>query len=233
MKTVASLIRSVADFSKSTDSSIWVEKIKEVFGITCHPKEPGTPLDPNILRQTYNILKSIPVSLIKDCGVDSFYFSNTMGPSQSYSPNHGFYIDHSITLNNNIFYHPDVMSDFFDSKGHFLNRSEQTIYHETGHAADAVFGEISLKPEWLKLSGWSKEPKPGLKRLIIKGQGEFPDVTGEMFFDPKFEFTRFYAKRNSWDDFADSFSFYVGGLKDKVPENKRKYLDDLLKKYYK
>jgi hypothetical protein len=72
-----------------------------------------------------------------------------------------------------------------------------------------------------------------LKRLFIKGQGGVPDVIGEMYFDPRIaEFTRFYAKRNSWDDFADSGAYYLGGLKEKVPATKRKYFDNLLKKYY-
>jgi hypothetical protein len=56
-------------------------------------------------------------------------------------------------------------------------------------------------------------------------------MVGEWYYDPKAGFTRFYAKRNPWDDWADSFSFYVGGLK-KLPDNKTEYFDKLLKKYY-
>ena len=154
-----------------------------------------------------------------------------MGPNKPYYPNHGYYIHHTVTLNNNIFYHPDVMEDFFDYHGYFIDRPTQTIYHEFAHGYDAFHHDLSKKEDWTKLSGWSPAPKNGLKRLIIKGDG-IPDVLGEWFFHPKAEFTRFYAKRNPWDDWADSFSFYIGDLKSKVPAIKRKYFDDLLKKYY-
>lgn len=83
----------------------------------------------------------------------------------------------------------------------------------------------------MELSGWSKEPVPGLQRLSIKEPGT-PEVIGEMYFDPGAGFTRFYAKRNPWDDFADSFAFYVAGMKSKVPGNKKEYFDKLLKQYY-
>jgi len=226
MKLITSAIRIIA-----STSNIWTQKIKDEFDILCRPREEGAPLDENLLRQTYHIFRPIPTQLIKDCGVKDLFFSNTMGPNRPYYPNHGFYINHTVTLNNDIFYHPDVMNDFFDHHGYFIDRPTQTIYHEFAHGYDVNNGDLSKKGEWTKLSGWSSEPLPGLKRLIIKGTHGIPDVTGEMYFDPKAEFTRFYAKRNPWDDWADSFSFYIGGLVDKVPPTKREYLEKLLKKY--
>ena len=212
----------------------WEEKIKEIFGISCHPKESETGLDPIILRQIYLILNRMPVSLVKACGVEDFYISTKMGPSKPLFPNHGYFYpdDDTITLNADIFYHPDTPDDFFDHRGYFVSRPAQTLIHEMGHALDAHLGDISLKEDWLKLSGWSQNPEPGLKRIIIKDPGA-PLVIGEWFYDPKAGFTRFYAKRNPYDDFADSFAFYVSGMKDKLPENKRAYFDALLKKYHK
>jgi hypothetical protein len=233
MKLVASFLQKLAD------SSIWQDKIKDKFGIPCYSKEPGGILDPLILRQTYYILDMMPVELVKDAKVSALYFSNSLGPNLPFYPSHGYFspVNKSITLNNNIFYNPDVQEDFFDERGHFLTRSEHTLYHEFGHAMDDVFGNISQKPEWMSLSGWSFDPKPGLKRLVINESGKAP-VIGEMFYDPiigrgNINFVRFYARRNSWDDMADSFSVYVGGLKDKIPTDKKYYLDKLLKKYYK
>jgi hypothetical protein len=229
MKTVASSIRSIL----SLDGGYWAEKIKDKYGITCQSKEPGVPLDSNILRQVYFILNPVPVELIKDFKFTKLFFTY-LGKNQKYSPNHGFFDpnDKSITLNTDIFYHPDIMDDFFDSKGYGISRPIQTFWHEFGHLVDDYLGDISLQPEWMKLSGWSKEPKPGLKRLFIKGKNGFPDVLGEMFYSPKAKFVRFYGKRNSYDDLADCFSTMLGGLRNKIPETKRKYLDNLLKKYY-
>jgi len=173
----------------------------------------------------------MPVELVKACGVTKLIFSSKMGPNMPHYPNHGYYIGDSVTLNSDIFYHPDIMDDFFDHNGYFIDRPTQTILHEFAHGYDAIRGEISLRPEWLKLSGWSKDPKPGLKRLIINAPG-VPPVVGEWYYNPKAGFTRFYAKRNPWDDWADAFSFFTGNMKSKLPENKNEYFEALLKKYY-
>jgi hypothetical protein len=122
--------------------------------------------------------------------------------------------------------------------GGMLNKFDQTLYHELGHGWDEVQGkngkkgQLSLESEWMKLSGWSKEPKPGLKRIIIREEGA-PEVKGEQYYSPDAKFTRFYAKRNSWDDFADTFSYYVGGLKSFLPPEKIKYFDKYLSQYTK
>ena len=226
LRTLASLIRNAVQ----EEPTYWATKIQDTFGIACAPKEPGTPLDPIVLRQTYSILDLMRPNLVKACGVNTLYFSNSMGPNKSYYPNHGYYVDNSVTLNNDIFYHPDVMDDFFDSHGYFIGRPTQTIVHEFAHGYDAAHDELSVKPEWTKLSGWSAEDRPGLKRLVIMTPGQ-PPLLGEWYFDPKAKFTRFYAKRNPWDDFADSFAYFAGGLKDKVPANKAEYMSNLLKPY--
>jgi hypothetical protein len=154
-----------------------------------------------------------------------------MGRSRFFSPNHGYFVGNQVALNADIFYHPDHPEDFSDGQGHFITRSAETLLHEIGHAFDSQFGDLSLKEDWMELSGWSKEPMPGHKRLIIREPGT-PEVVGEMFYAPEAQFTRFYASRNSYDDWADSFAFYVAGMKTKVPATKRAYFDRLLKKYY-
>lgn len=210
----------------------WEKQIQEVFGIKSTPKEPEIPLDPIILRQTFQILNLMPSQLVRDCGVGVLYLSYKMGPSKPKYPNHGYYYheDKSVTLNADIFEHPDSPDDFYDDHGYFVDRPTQTIVHEFAHGYDMNHNDLSLKDEWLKLSGWSESPKPGLKQLIIDEPG-MPRVVGEWYYNPKAKFTRFYAKRNPWDDWADSFAFYFAKMKSKVPESKRNYFDSLLKKY--
>ena len=154
-----------------------------------------------------------------------------MGPCKPYYPNHGYFIDNSVTLNSDIFYNPDSPSDFMDYKGYFVTRPEQTLLHEFAHGYDEIHDFLSAKKDWLSLSGWSEKYFPGLKRLVINDKGA-PEVKGEWFYDPTAEFTRFYAKKNPWDDWADSFAFYVSGLKNKVPSKKSDYLKSLLSSYY-
>ena len=104
-----------------------------------------------------------------------------------------------------------------------------------GHGFDEKQGDkedwLSLKKDWLELSSWSEKPKEGYKRLVIREKGS-PELKGEWYYGPGAKFTRFYARRNPWDDFADHFSYYVGGLKSFLPHNKREYFEKLLKKYY-
>jgi hypothetical protein len=234
MKIIISSLRRLSfELNRASEAVFWAKKIKDRFGI---PSKAASNVDQIhwILRETYNILYPIPPELIKACEISAFIF-RFLGISKPKFPNHGYYreSDKSITLNTDIFIHPDQPEDFIDDKGYFLTRAEETLLHEMGHSLDAALGNISTQSAWMKLSGWSKEPKPGLERLCIKDKGT-PDVIGEMYYDPKFKadgFTRFYARRNPWDDFADSFSMWLG-LKDKVPATKARYLDNLLKKYY-
>ena len=232
METVANIFRTIS--AKITDPSstlYWAKKIQEDFGLKCGiTKTLETPH--LILRQAHQILSKMGAPLVKACGVNKLILRDDMGENKRYSPNHGYFHDQTVALNTDIFVHPDYPEDFSDARGHgyFLTRGEETLIHELGHAFDVCQGDLSGKPEWLKLSGWSYTPKPGLKRLIINEPGT-PQVIGEMWYDPKAGFTRFYAKRNTWDDWADSFAFYVGGFKSNLPANKTAYFDKILKKY--
>lgn len=220
----SSLLSKVAE-DISSDSKYWTDKIKKEIGLNVSYD------DVPILRQTYRILKMMPCSLIKDCGITTLSFRSDMGPNRPYYPNHGYYAQNAVTLNADIFHHPDLPDDFVDGKGYFITRPEQTLIHEFAHGFDEFQGNLSLKDNWLNLSGWSEKHRPGLKRLVIREPG-VPEVVGEWFYNPKAGFTRFYAKKNPWDDWADSFAFYVAGMKDKVPENKTEYFYNILRKYY-
>ena len=222
---ISFILQKIAELG--VDGQYWVDQIGK-FDLKMDKKD-----DPVILKQIHSALSDIPVSLIKDCGINEMSLRGDMGPNRQHSPNypnHGYYVNNSITLNSDIFHHPD---DFTDEQGYFMARPRQTLYHELGHGYDEYNGFPSYKDDWLKLSGWSQTHKPGLKRLFIKGVDNAPDVLGEWFYDPKAGFTRPYGKRNNYDDYADCFCFYIGGLKSKLPENKIEYFDKKLGKYFK
>jgi hypothetical protein len=224
MLLISSLLR------KSADSSFWQDEIQKRYGIVCYSKEPGEVLDPIILRQTSNILGTMPIELVKDCGISALHFK-FLGENKSYFPNHGYYNNGAVTLNTDIFYHPDDVIDFYDENYHRVSRPSQTLVHEFLHGFDAFHNELSLKPEWLNLSGWCPLPKPGLKRMVINEPG-MPVKMGEWYYSPDAKFPRFYAKMNPWDDFADSGTFFIYGMKNKLPDNKNSYFEKLFKNYY-
>jgi len=230
MECISSILRSsVAD----SETIYWSNKLKTSFGMDSELK-PDVTQGHILLRQSYKCLSMMPEAMVRACKVVKIIFKD-LGPSHAFSPNHGFFLpsDNTITLNSDMFYNPDQPEDFFDEHRHFLTRVDQTIFHEFGHAfEDNATHKISLQDPWLKLSGWSKDKEPGLKRIIIKEPGT-PEVVGEWWYSPDAEFCRFYGRRNPWDDWADSFAFWVGDLKDKVPDAKREYLNKILSPYYK
>jgi len=204
-----------------------LKKIKEEYNVTVLPGN-----KPENVRHLYEALKKLPTELVKACKIDTMDFKD-LGPSKKFYPNHGRYQKGTLTINEQIL--SDSAHEEDKRAGKSMTKFEQTYFHELGHGFDEKkHGEeqwLSLKPEWIKLSGWSETPKPGYKRLIIREEGA-PEMKGEYYYSPDAQFPRFYGKRNPWDDFADSFSYYVAGLKNFLPVNKRKYFDELLKEYY-
>ena len=227
LRLASTSIRSLA--SSFQNQVYWYNRIKDEFGLDC-TLDKGCQDGHILLRLLYLYLFRAPKSLIRDCGLRRVLLK-FLGPNKPFYPNHGYYIGDLITLNTDMFWHPDYPDDFIDQNGYRIGRVAETLWHEIGHAHDAYHGDLSLKPDWLKLSGWSETFQPGLKRLIIKEQGS-PEVVGEWFYDPKSKFTRFYAQRNPYDDWADCFGYYVAGLKSAIPSEKRAYFDILLKKYF-
>jgi len=221
--------RFAADLGEDSRLTYWKEQLKNKYGLEVKIGE--SVHDAGwILREISFILRPIPDELVRACGLDTITL-RYLGTNQERYPNHGYFCGKDVTLNSDIFVNPDQPNDFFNENNYFITRPQQTLIHEIGHALDANFGHISEQEPWMKLSGWSKEYKPGFKQLKIKEKGT-PEVIGEMYYSPSALFTRAYASRNSWDDFADSFSFFVAGMPDRVPATKRVYLDNLLKKYY-
>lgn len=229
MICLSSIVRVVAS---DAEARHWSRKIGDEYGMKT-TMMPGIHDQGFLLRKTYLALSLMPASLVKACGVGELLYRDDMGPNRPYYPNHGYYRpdNKTITLNVDIFRNPDLPDDFFDEKGHFLIRPEQTLIHEFGHGFDEEQGLPSDKDPWLKLSGWTQDRVPGHRRLIIKCEGK-PDTLSDWYYDPKSEFTRYYGRYNPWDDYADCFSFYVGGVRDKVPTVKRSYFDNYLDRYY-
>ena len=231
MKLISSLLRTTAE----SIGTYWTDRIKKDYGIFLKNAESDDPVDLQIARKVYEILTILPVKLIKFCKIPTYNISYNMGLSKRFSPNHGFFRESmsDITLNADIFIHPDLPEDFIRQDGFFVDRPTQTLVHEIFHAIDARLGNVSEKQPWLGLSGWSETYKPGLKRLFVQEEGA-PDLIGEWYYDPKIialpghGFTRFYASRNPGDDFADSGSMRFC-LPDKLPRVKKEYFDDLLK----
>jgi len=213
---------------ESSDKDAIVSNVASDYGITI-PEDS----DPECLHALHDGLKRLPASLVKDCGITSMAFKD-MGPSKKYYPNHGVYSNGTLVLNSRILDDKDTL-ELDPESGNTLNKFDQTFFHELGHGWDEANGtdikELSIQPEWLSLSGWSQEPKAGLKRLIIEEPGS-PKLIGEWWYNPDAGYTRFYAKRNPLDDWADSFSYYVGGLKSFLPASKVKYFDGHLRKYF-
>ena len=187
--------------------------------------------NPEYVKKLYEALQKLPEQLVKDCKITSMGFED-LGPSKEFYPNHGKYSKGVLTLNERIMDDPK-MEEAPDGKR--MSKFFQTYYHELFHGLDekrkSEDSWLSLKDDWLSLSGWSEEPKPGLKRLVIREKGA-PELKGEWYYSPSAKFARFYAKRSPWDDFADHGSYWVGGLKSMVPKEKREYFDKLLKEYY-
>lgn len=221
------LRRIAAELLEKSTKLVDLKKIKDEYGIKIPPET-----DHLYIKTLLESLKRMPAKMVKDCGIKVLGFKD-LGPSKEYFPNHGKYIEGALVLNTQLTEDPTVVVDLENDLK--LNKFDQTLYHELGHGWDDVMGvkgvQLSLLSEWMELSGWSEEPKAGLKRIVIREPGTEP-VIGEYYYSPEAKFTRFYAKRNPWDDWADTFSYYVAGLKSFLPENKIEYFDKKLDKYY-
>ena len=198
---VRKLRRIAADLIVLEDKIQALKDIKANYGIKVDPTT-----EHELVERLHSSLKRLPPQLVKDCGISVLGFQD-LGPSREYYPNHGKYRDGALLLNTQLVDDPFFEVDFDSGKG--INRLDHTLYHELGHGWDEVQGsgkELSLEPDWVNLSQWSKIPKEGLKRVVIK-EVDAPEVKGEYYYSPEASFVRFYAKRNPWDDWADTFSY--------------------------
>lgn len=227
VKIAKKLRRLAEDLQDSSDRAGIVSMLRDKYGITVT----GRP-DIDCLRHLGESISRLPPSLVRDCGVTSIGFED-MGESREYFPNHGIYSNGTLVLNSRTL--DDKMFEVDPDAGASFDRFEQTLFHELGHGWDEARGvdglELSKRPDWTGLSKWSEKPAPGLRRLRIRERGA-PEMMGEWWYDPNAGYTRFYARRNPWDDWADSFSYYVGGLKSFLPPQKVKYFDEKIGKYF-
>jgi hypothetical protein len=228
MHYVYRLRRAAKDLLAYVECRDIVKSIQDKYGI-----EIQEPYEDSCVKTLSDSLERLPPDLVRDCGVRILGFEN-LGPSAEFFPNHGRYADSTLILNTQLIDDPLLIVD--PNSGAGLNKFDQTLYHELGHGWDDVQKEsdeiLSLMDDWKSLSGWTQEAIPGHKRIRIREKGH-PEVIGEFYYSPDASFTRFYAKRNPWDDWADSFAYYVAGLKSFLPENKVEYFNKKLGKYYK
>ncbi len=224
-KNLSRIAKAMSEYSAKTDKLM---ELRDRYALDVTNES-----DFEYVDVVYGSIQRLPPKLVKDCKISKMAFED-LGPSKEYYPNHGKYSsDGTLILNFHIIDHPLLIID--PKSGSHLNKFDQTFYHELGHGWDHVNGvkrDLSEEEEWLSLSGWSKDPKPKLHRITIKEPGE-KDLVGEFYFDSKAGFTRFYAKRNPWDDWADSFSYYVADMKSFLPANKIAYFDEKLAIYFK
>lgn len=191
--------------------------------------------DPACAEAVFTCISGQPVPLIRDCCISTLGFED-LGPSARYYPNHGVYKmpDNILVLNKRLITDPPhgIAED-----GREISTLEFILAHELGHGWDAAQGQnrlgkdYSLHPDWLSLSDWSETPKPGHRRLRIRERG-YPEKVGEWYYGPKAKFCRYYGKMNPWDDWADSFAYYVTGMKNKLPEEKLGYFNERIGSYY-
>jgi hypothetical protein len=185
---------------------------------------PGSP--PELVGRIAQALKALPEKLIKDCGIRLIGFQD-LGPSREYYPNHGLYVNNKLILNSQLIDDPTVYVDGIAGKK--LEAFDHILYHEMGHGWDMVKGELSLKPEWLNLSGWVEDPTSGKVRIIIRDKDVPEPLVGEWYYTPGTKFVRYYARRNPWDDFADTFAFVAAGMRGFIPDDKFNYFDEKIK----
>lgn len=239
MDNISTRVRSLAStIIKSSDITHWKTLCCDKYGLST-VFDTGVQDQLPIMRQICLILRPIPPEIVKNCGIVNLYIRGDMGPNKPYYPNHGYFHDQLIALNADIFIHPDSPDNFSDERGYSISRPQHTLIHELGHGFDTynknafnkdASTDLSLQPEWLKLSGWKEESAPGLKRIVIEDK-RAPKIVGEWFYDPRADFVRFYAKRNPWDDWADSFAYYFSTLRNKVPAPKKAYFDRLFRPF--
>jgi len=182
----------------------------------------------HLVSRLARALHQLPDGLVKDCGIKDIGFED-LGESKEYFPNHGYYVGETLVLNTRLVDDPVV---FKDTSGKILDRFDHTLFHELGHGWDMVKGELCKKPEWLQLSGWCEKPEDGKVRIVINDKDSEENVVGEWFYDPSSKFVRFYARRNPWDDFADTFAFKVASMDGFIPDSKGQYFKDRMGSYY-
>ena len=141
---------------------------------------------------------------------------------------HGRYDEtsHVIRLNPRDFHN---QIKFGHGPGRKLDHVELTLAHEVGHS---VFMRLSKaeQDQWKKLSGWQVGSGPDQAAPYREKRPGWPREVATETHSKDAKFTRRYGERNEFEDFADAFGFFVMGQKDRVPVEKRQFLERMFKK---
>ena len=112
--------------------------------------------------------------------------------------------------------------------GRKLPHIDLTLAHELGHSIYIELPEAT-KAAWRRLSGWQEGGGEGQAQPYTEKRSGWPKKTSTETFKEGAEFTRRYGSKNSGEDFADSFGFWVLGQKNRLPPEKQTFMGKLLK----
>jgi hypothetical protein len=144
---------------------------------------------------------------------------------------HGQYDEdtHVIKLNPRDF---SNRTRFGRGPGRKLPHVDLTLAHECGHS---VFYQMSPAEQdaWKRLSGWQAGKGDGQAPPYKEKRPGWKHFTADVTHSKGAGFTRYYAEKNWHEDFADSFGFFVMGQKDRLPENKRAFMDRIFQEFKK
>jgi hypothetical protein len=140
---------------------------------------------------------------------------------------HGRYLATGIVYLNPKDFHSQIK--FGHGPGRKLPHIDLTLAHEVGHG---VYLSLSKKQqdEWKSLSGWQEGSSEGQAEPYKEKRPGWQKETSAETHHEGAGFTRHYAEKSSDEDFADSFGFLVMGQKDRLPDNKRAFLEKVLGK---
>lgn len=111
--------------------------------------------------------------------------------------------------------------DFSDTQNR-MSKLEHLIYHEFGHALDNKYG-FSNDKYFLRIAGWTKDKNVNNTELNINKNERW-------FYDPDYQFSRWYAKTSPRENLAEDFAFYFGGLYNRLDERALNYIKEKIQK---
>lgn len=170
------------------------------------------------------ILSKIPQGLVQKV-FSKIELDNELANTNSKFKSYGKYnkVTKELRVNPAVFNSEDFLSK---DKSNKMSKLEHALYHEFGHSIDEVY-KFSEDPNWLKLSGWEQNYKGNdKKRLVIPIDNG--NIESLWYYSSNASFPRWYASRSPKDDFAECTSFYLGGLSDRLPKDKKQFIEGII-----
>lgn len=163
MNTLSLNIRKMAyDLGQKAEIAHWGDLIKKTFGLV-PVYDKGVHDLQWLLREIYDILKPVPVDLVKACNLKYLVLKSDMGPNRRYSPNHGFFVGNQVALNADIFYHPDQPDDFSDGQVILSQDPPRHFFMKSGMLLiSAMVTCLCRRIGWNSQAG-AKNPYPGFR----------------------------------------------------------------------